>query len=203
MKLNERSKKRFAIIGGVILCGVLAVAIGSRFGGTQGAGQAVTKTAVPNEGVEVAVETTVYATESMETEKLEPALVVDIEPKPVKDMEKKETPAASIPVQTDRNEQVIQPTPEKPSVPPDEVLKNPTQKPDGQIVEEKPEAIPHEDVIQPSETPAQPGEPQAGDTQSGQIYIPGFGWVEDQGGGGSGTTAGDMYENGNKIGIMD
>ena len=38
---------------------------------------------------------------------------------------------------------------------------------------------------------------------NGQIYIPGFGWVQNNGGGGSGTVAEDMYENGNKIGIMD
>ena len=49
----------------------------------------------------------------------------------------------------------------------------------------------------------QPDEPQAGDTKNGQIYIPGFGWVQNNGGGGSGTVAEDMYENGNKIGIMD
>ena len=55
----------------------------------------------------------------------------------------------------------------------------------------------------PDELPVDPDEPQAGDTSGGQIYIPGFGWVENHGGGGSGTVAEDMYENGNKIGIMD
>ena len=43
----------------------------------------------------------------------------------------------------------------------------------------------------------------AGDTDGGQIFIPGFGWVENEGGGSSGTVAQDMYENGNKIGVMD
>ncbi|MFR3367923.1 MAG: DUF6550 family protein [Gallintestinimicrobium sp.] len=33
--------------------------------------------------------------------------------------------------------------------------------------------------------------------------MPGFGWVENEGGGSSGTVAQDMYENGNKIGVMD
>ena len=42
-----------------------------------------------------------------------------------------------------------------------------------------------------------------GQTKDGMIYIDGFGWIPDNGGGGSGTVAGDMYENGNKIGIMD
>lgn len=34
------------------------------------------------------------------------------------------------------------------------------------------------------------------------VWIPGFGWVKDQGGGSRGTVAEDMYENGLKIGIM-
>ena len=45
--------------------------------------------------------------------------------------------------------------------------------------------------------------PKTGDTKDGMIYIEGFGWVVDNGGGGSGTVADDMYENGNKVGIMD
>jgi beta-galactosidase/beta-glucuronidase len=35
-----------------------------------------------------------------------------------------------------------------------------------------------------------------------KIYVPGFGWIEDNGGGGSGTTAEDNVQNGNKIGSM-
>lgn len=61
----------------------------------------------------------------------------------------------------------------------------------------------HEAVEKPSEPVADPEQPQAGDTSGNQIYVPGFGWVENHGGGGSGTAAEDMYENGNKIGIMD
>lgn len=35
------------------------------------------------------------------------------------------------------------------------------------------------------------------------VWIPGFGWIEDNGGGNIGTVVEDMYENGNKIGSMD
>jgi hypothetical protein len=35
------------------------------------------------------------------------------------------------------------------------------------------------------------------------VWIPGFVWIEDNGGGNVGTVAEDMYENGHKIGIMD
>lgn len=34
------------------------------------------------------------------------------------------------------------------------------------------------------------------------VYVEGFGWITDEGEG-SGIYADDMYENGNKIGIMD
>ena len=64
-------------------------------------------------------------------------------------------------------------------------------------------SVDHEAVEKPSEPVADPEQPQAGDTSGNQIYVPGFGWVENHGGGGSGTAAEDMYENGNKIGIMD
>lgn len=111
-------------------------------------------------------------------------------------------PTAALPAQTDRTEQAVQPAPEKPTAPPEEVLKNPTQKPDGESVEGTLEAMPHEEVVQPSEAPTQAGEPQYGDTQNGKIYVPGFGWI-DEIGEGQGTVAEDMYENGNKIGIMD
>jgi uncharacterized membrane protein YcgQ (UPF0703/DUF1980 family) len=44
---------------------------------------------------------------------------------------------------------------------------------------------------------------QGGETKDGKIYIQGFGWIDNNGGGGSGTTASEMYENGNKIGNMN
>lgn len=45
--------------------------------------------------------------------------------------------------------------------------------------------------------------PQNGEVRDGKIYIEGFGWVDYEGGGTSGTQADDIYENGNTIGIMD
>lgn len=45
--------------------------------------------------------------------------------------------------------------------------------------------------------------PKNGDKKDGKIYVQGFGWIVDEGGGGKGKVAEDMYENGNKIGTMD
>lgn len=60
-----------------------------------------------------------------------------------------------------------------------------------------------EDDTPPSEksTPA-PGSKAVIDGKP-SVWIPGFGWIEDNGGGNAGTVAEDMYENGHKIGIMD
>lgn len=105
--------------------------------------------------------------------------------------------------QTDQTTQSIQPKPTKPEPPSKEILTDPTQKPDGTKQDTPPVPVDHEAVEKPSEPVADPEQPQAGDTSGNQIYVPGFGWVENHGGGGSGTAAEDMYENGNKIGIMD
>lgn len=112
-------------------------------------------------------------------------------------------PSDSRAPQTDQPEQSIQPDPTRSAEPEAEVLKNPAQKPDGTVLTEPPVSVPHDLVGNPEETKPQPDGPQAGDTNGSQIYIPGFGWTENQGGGGSGISAGDMYENGNKIGVMD
>ena len=55
---------------------------------------------------------------------------------------------------------------------------------------------------QPEHTPQQePDQPQGGEKQNGKIYVPGFGWIEDEGGGsnvheapnaGTGDPVGDM-----------
>ena len=44
--------------------------------------------------------------------------------------------------------------------------------------------------------------PQHGQTSGGMIYINGFGWIINEGGGGEGSTNEDMYCNGNKIGYF-
>lgn len=203
MKLNEHSKKRLTIAGCVVICCVLAVAIGSQFRGSSVASQTAAESSTANESVQVNPERMETTVETTIKEERTTEVVVTTQQPTEEITEKEETPAAALPVQTDKTEQAIQPAPEKPSAPPEDVIQNPTQKPNGEAVEGTPEAIPHEEVVQPSVSPTAAGEPQAGDTQNGQIYIPGFGWVDNEGGGGSGTTANDMYENGNKIGIMD
>lgn len=93
--------------------------------------------------------------------------------------------------------QEIQPDPEKtedekPEEPPALTEDADTTNPDTQPSYEEPEET----------TPPADDTPKTGDTKDGMVYVEGFGWLPDEGAG-SGTNADDMYENGNKVGIMD
>lgn len=125
-----------------------------------------------------------------------------------------ETEVETLPPQNDQVVQEIQTEATKPAEPPREKTTNPNQKPNGETVIE-PEPVKHEEVAVPTEAPkveelpetktpesAPSSEPQSGETGAGGVYVPGFGWVEGNGDS-YGVTAEDMYENGNKIGIMD
>lgn len=94
-------------------------------------------------------------------------------------------------------EQEIQQTPEKteddkPEEPPALTEDSDTTKKDTPPVYEEPE-----ETKKPTDDT-----PKTGDTKDGMVYVEGFGWLPDEGAG-SGTNADDMYENGNKVGIMD
>lgn len=97
-------------------------------------------------------------------------------------------------------EQELQSEPEKTEK---EKPDGPPAAPEGGDTEEK--AEPSADGM-PEETEKKPSgndqTPKTGDTKDGMVYVEGFGWLSDEGAG-SGTYAGDMYENGNKIGIME
>lgn len=88
-------------------------------------------------------------------------------------------------------EQTIQPDPVKPE-PDEKTLKDPTQKPDGTPVEGTPKPEEHNNVTPPPVPPS---------TNTGG-GLPGFDNVPD-GGTNQVIEADDMYESGNKIGIMD
>ena len=192
MKLTEKKKKYLAVCGGIIICAALIVAIAFQF-----------RTESPEDEAAATVEKDIVTEiivdpgESQTEESGESELVVN--PKNEGTEADETAPAVdSRPAQTDEPEQSIQLDVEKPETPSGEALTDPTVQPDGTPVEDTPETGGNEAAPETNTSG-----PQAGDTEGGQIYIPGFGWVDNQGGGSSGTSAGDMYENGNKIGSMD
>jgi len=75
----------------------------------------------------------------------------------------------------------------------------PTEAPEPTTAAPQPAQNPQSKQPQPSAVPA-PGERSVAGGKA-QVWVPGFGWVED-GGGNVCTYAEDLYENGNKIGNM-
>lgn len=225
MKLKEKTKRNLLIAGAVVLSIGLIVGISGRFvkdpvkepayvevreTGTEievpsaDAGEADSENMKENNTEQETVEGETGRAETVKEEEVSEENQLIIETKMAeRDPEEKAVLSDSRLAQTDQKEQSIQPEPTKPETPNEEVLKDPTTKPDGTRVEGAPVAVDHDHVERPEELPQDSDAPQAGDTKGGEIYIPGFGWVENHGGGGSGTVASDMYENGNKIGSMD
>ena len=96
-------------------------------------------------------------------------------------------------------EQEIQETPEKTE---EEKPSEPPALSEGTATNQPDTPPSYEEEKQEEPAPAENQTPKTGDTKDGMVYVEGFGWITDEGEG-SGTYADDMYENGNKIGIMD
>lgn len=171
--MSEKTKKTLLIVGLLVLCVVLAIGIGKAL--YKEPEVSIAGGTEVEEATEVVVETetTQAAVEFIEETEVSTELVIETE------------------VQSEVEEgiQELQP----------EAEKTEEEKP-----ETPPETTPEDEPTQPAENP-EPSDntPSNGDTQDGMIYIDGFGWIENEGGGGSGTVDEDMYENGNKVGIMD
>ena len=195
MKMTEKTKKYLAVGLGAIICVALIFAIVLQFGkSSSGEDKMVEESSTTTEIL-------VDPNKSSEKEDMEASGVTVPPEKENGQSTETKSPVDNRPAQTDQSGQSIQPEVTKPEAPSEETLHDPTTKPDGTKMEVPPEPVEHEAVEQPEELPPEPNEPQGGETKDGQVYLPGFGWVTDTGG--SGSTADDMYENGNKIGIMD
>lgn len=169
--MNGKMKKWLVVTGCLALCAVLVVLIGQEFKTTK-----PVDNPPPSQSSEVS-NVTVGPNEPDSTEK-----EVIVTP-----------PDTSKPTNIDNGavssgtEQTIQGDASKPEYT-EEQLKDPTQKPNGEKVTEQDKPVDHDKVEQPKETPKSDSQPQGGETKDGKIYVPGFGWIEDHGGGGQGTT---------------
>lgn len=97
-------------------------------------------------------------------------------------------------------EQEIQETPEKTEA---EKPSEPPALSEGTATDQPDTPPSYEEEKQEEPAPTENQMPKTGDIKDGMMYVEGFGWVPYEGGGGEGIYADDMYENGNKIGIMD
>ena len=203
--MTMKTKRGLAIGGGTVLCAALAILIATRF--------ASEPEAVTPSTPEVSSEPTISV--EISTAKREETKPIEIEkPEASTVIEPDNTPAESDPDKESENfiedggieiEQNF-PEPEKDNEPPappviedEEMLTNPDKEPtyEPEQIEVKPQ----------TEAPSNPANPNInpemhGQRKDGMIFINGFGWVVDEGGGGVCEPAPDMYENGNKIGYF-
>lgn len=197
--MNDKTKKRLVVAGGLVVCLVLITGISSQFKAEKQ--EDTTASAGSTQVAEVSVEP---VSETSESEK---EVVVTV-PASTTARQTEET----LPVQTDLSEQKIQPDVTKPAAT-QPATQATTKAPATEGSKEETTAAAETQATTPetsvqlptspaaeTEQKTEEGKAQGGDTQNGKIYVPGFGWI-DEIGEAQGSTAEDMYENGNKIGI--
>ena len=158
MKLTDKAKNRLTIAGLGVVCVVLVILVASRF--VPGAPKDVT----PQPS------STVSDTVSPSIPPMEPSKVPEVSVQPI------DSPTASAqPADTGDSsgtDQTIQADPVKPSAP------TATPTPQGDITDPKttPTYKPEDTTVTESSTP-----PAGATNDKGQVYVPGFGWVDDSG----------------------
>ena len=188
-----KAKRRLAVGGGTAICAALAILIATRFATDD---RQLTTSSPPTESkpaISVEISTAKHEeTKPIEVEKPTESIAVT----PNSDPEKEAADfieSGGIKIEQNFAEPEKANDPPAPPVIEDEgMLTNPDKEPtyEPEQVEVKPQQT------TPSDTP------KHGDKKDGMIYINGFGWVVDEGGGGVGYTDTEMYQNGNKIGYF-
>lgn len=196
--MAEKKKKYWILAGGIVICILLICVIGIQFQKEEKQPMVMLEAETESE-TDLIIEPEVIA-ESADPEQEETGTMTEDSEEETETIDETESKEETTQEKTDAVKQSIQPEVTKPEEPESEVLADPTQRPDGTPAEIPAETTGTGAAASPE---LEVSEPQAGDTNDGQIYIPGFGWVEDEGGGVNSVPLDDMYENGNKIGIMD
>jgi hypothetical protein len=174
-KFSDKHKRLMVVAGCSVLCVALVVVIGAKFQGNAQGNDAITSSSSTSSTVLPSPDSGTAATSAEEQNVT------------VQANQPASSAVNSQPAQTDQSTQDLQPKVSKPAAPAESEAKNPSKPPSSSV----------------GSNSSTTSTPKAGDTQNGKVYIPGFGWVTNNGGGGSGTTASDMYEDGNKVGQMD
>lgn len=202
--MTMKTKRGLAVGGGTVFCAALAILIATRFAPEPEAVSPSTSETSSTTPISVEISTAKRdETKPIEIEKpteSKPDNSISDTPPAESDPEKEATdfiedggieieqnfPESEKTESAPQNE-----PPEPPKIEDKDMLTNPDKEPTYESEQTE--------VKQP-ETPSDT--PKHGATKDGMIYIDGFGWVVDEGGGGRGEPAPDMYENGNKIGYF-
>lgn len=205
--MTMKTKRGLAVGGGTVLCAALAILIAARFAPEPEATAPDTSDTSSTTSISVEISTAKREEiKPIEIEKPAESTIVpdngapDITPTE-SDPEKEAADFIedggieinqdfSEPEKTESAPQNEPPAP--PQIEDEEMLTNPDKEPTYE---------PEQTEVKPQpETPSDT--PKHGDRKDGMIYINGFGWIKDEGGGGIGYTDNEMYQNGNKIGYF-
>jgi len=164
MKLSDRAKKRLTLAGLGVVCVVLVITIASQF-----------KTEEPKD-VSIQPSSTVSDAINPSTPSTCPTNTQEVNAQPI---DSTVTPNQSTDIgDSTGTEQSIQAEVTKPPEPSQEVKTDPSKTPDGEKVDAV-TPVEHDNVPTPA---PETSTPKAGDkNDKGQIWFPGFGWVDDEG----------------------
>jgi hypothetical protein len=185
MKLTDKTKKRLTAAGLGAVCVVLVIAIALQF-----------KTEAPNE---ISTQPSGTVSDEVNPSDIIPSPSAGVNMPPIN-----QTGASASPADTGDStgtEQSIQAEVVKPTEPTQEEKTDSSKTPDGQKVDMV-TPMEHDKVTKPSNPPS--GEtPKSGDKKDGKIYVPGFGWIDDSGGGVQQNDVGSDGDINKQVGNMD
>ena len=202
--MTEKTKRIILVTVCCLLCAAAVIGIATRFGGNAEIPSGVVSDNQPESG-DLTVDINGDQTGTIPGTDPDKQNNVDIQ---VQVPDKSNTDPAQG-ADSNGEEQTIQADPVKPEAPEKpEAPTGTTTLPDDHDAEDVPEeerkTEDEESPVyeEPPTAPPAATDPPAGSTNSsGQVYVPGFGYV-DNSGENTGIKDDDMYENGNKIGIM-
>lgn len=182
---KSKAKRNFIIAGTSVICAALACVTVSRFSEELPARTDITSAETEQTAIVTTVVTTVIP------DKKEPEITMTLKSD---NCAETEIPAETKPMtEVDRSfEEITKPAaaPPAPKVEDEAALTDPAAPPEYEAEQTTVTAAPEPKA----------DTPKHGETKDGKIYINGFGWVKDEGGGGTGYVDTEMYQNGNKIG---
>ncbi|MFT8889403.1 MAG: DUF6550 family protein [Ethanoligenens sp.] len=180
-KLSERSKKMLAVAGISVACVVLIIGISFRFSAE---GAKSTGTVTPSSSASDSISVAAIGTDSGSAQSSAPSSSVPTS---------SQAPASSQAESSSKADQVIQPNVSKSAAP--------SSKPQAQGSTTDPSKKPT--YSSQDTTPSQGSDGQNFQKKDGKIYVPGFGWVTNNGGGGSGKTVDGSGDINKQVGQMD
>lgn len=205
--MTMKTKRGLAVGGGTVLCAALAILIATSFAPEPEATAPDTSDTSSTTSISVEISTAKREeTKPIEIEKPAESIIVPdngaADSTPIESDPEKEAANFIEDGGIEINQDFSEPEktesapqnepPEPPKIEDEEMLTNPDKEPTYE---------PEQTEVKPQpETPSDT--PKHGDTNDGMIYIDGFGWVVDHGGGGRSEYDSEMYENGNKIGYF-